>query len=161
MMVIKRLLFYWTASFVVAALLYFVLRAVMPNNYVFGFLPRMFLYHWEHPLEFIAIPCFFYGIIATYFANKFSRQNIVKNVFLTVVIILLTILVSSPLGGMLWYYYDMKAGFFPENWLERTIKSGFSQGLVFGWLIVSLSIPYNILGAVLCYFITKKGSEWA
>jgi len=160
-MVIKRLLFYWTASFVVASLLYFVLRAVMPNNYVFGFLPRMFLYHWEHPLEFIAIPCFFYGIIATYFANKFSRQNIVKNVFLTVVIILLTILVSSPLGGMLWYYYDMKAGFFPENWLERIIKSGFSQGLVFGWLIVSLSIPYNILGTVLCYFITKKGSEWA
>ena len=155
----KRLLFYWTTSFILATILYYILWAIMPNHYVFGVWYRMFVYHWEHPVAFIIIPCFFYGIIATLFADKYSKQNLIRQIFLTIVIILLTIIVSSPFGGMLWHYYDMKAGYFPPNWFGKIISLGFEWGLEMGWLIVGLSIPYNVIGSITCFFLTKKGSE--
>jgi hypothetical protein len=157
--IIKRLLFYWTTSFSLATAIYYILWAIMPNNYVFGALIRMFLYHWEHPITFIAIPCFFYGIIATLLADKFSKQNVLRQVLLTIMIIVFTVIVSSPFGGMLWHYYDMKAGYFPTNWVGKMAGLGFEWGLEIGWLVVVLSIPYNIIGSIGCYFLTKKGSE--
>lgn len=131
----------------------------MPNQYVFGTLYRMFLYHCEYPVAFIAIPCFFYGIIATLFSKKFLNQSIAKQILLTILIIILTVLISSPFGGMLWHYYDMKAGYFPVNWISKMMRIGLEQGFEIGWLIIGLSIPYNILGSISCYFLTKKGSE--
>ncbi|WP_190304370.1 hypothetical protein [Flavobacterium branchiophilum] len=155
----KRLLFYWVTSFILAIILYYILWTIMPNHYVFGAWYRMFLYHWQHPISFIAIPCFFYGIIATLLADKFSKQKVTKQILLTIGIIILTIILSSPFGGMLWHYYDMKAGHFPQNWIGKMIRLGFEWGLEVGWLIIGLSIPYNIIGSIACYFLTKKGVE--
>ena len=45
-------------------------------------------------------------------------------ILLTIVIIAATVLVSSPFGGMLWHYYDMKAGYFPTNWLAILVGLG-------------------------------------
>jgi hypothetical protein len=131
----------------------------MPLKYVFGTWYRMFLYHWEYPISFIAIPCFFYGIIATILADKFSNLIVSKQILLTLGIIIFTILLSSPFGGMLWHYYDMKAGYFPSNWSEKMLRLGFKWGLQIGWLVIGLSIPYNIIGSIACYYLTKKGSE--
>jgi hypothetical protein len=155
----KRLLFYWASSFALATTLYYVLWVIMPFNYVFGMLFRMFLYHWEHPVAFIAIPCFFYGIIASLLANKFAQQNLKGKILLTLLIISLTVLVSSPFGGILWHYYDMKAGYFPSNWLAIMLGLGIEWGIEFGWQIVLRSIPYNIIGSILCYFLTQKGTQ--
>ncbi len=155
----KRLVFYWTSSFILATVLYYILWTIMPNHYVFGALYRMFLYHWEHPIMFIIIPCFFYGIIATLLTDKFSKQKTTGQFFLTLLIILLTVIFSSPFGGMLWHFYDMKAGYFPTNWLSKMISQGFEWGLEIGWLVIGLSIPYNIIGSLTCYFLTKKGCE--
>lgn len=131
----------------------------MPNHYVFGVWFRMLAYHWQHPIQYILIPCFFYGIIATLISDTFTRRKISGQVFLTFEIIILTIILSSPFGGMLWLYHDMQAGFFPTNWVGTMITKGFSWGIESGWLIIGLSIPYNIFGSVFCYFLTKKGSE--
>ena len=65
----------------------------------------------------------------------------------------------SPFGGMLWHYHDMKFGFFPDNWISKMVNHGFSMGLELGWLIILFSIPYNIFGSIVCYFLTKKGIE--
>lgn len=157
---IKQLIFYWTTSFSLATVLYYFLWAIMPNNYVFGAFYRMFIYHWEHPITFIAIPCFFYGIFATLLGDKFSKQNVIGQLLMTILIITLTVIVSSPFGGMLWHFYDMKAGYFPTNWVEKMVGLGFEWGLEIGWLVVGLSIPYNIIGAIGCYFLTKKGSDF-
>jgi len=73
--------------------------------------------------------------------------------------IVLTILMSSPFGGMLWVFHDMKAGYFPENWMSKMINEGFIMGLEAGWAVILLSVPYNIFGSVLCFFLTKKGAE--
>lgn len=156
---INRVFFYWGASFVLAYSLYYVLWLIMPNHHVFGALYRMFLYHWQYPMQYIAIPCFFYGIIATLLAYKFQKSKTIGRIVLTTFIIVLTILISSPFGGMLWHYHDMKAGFFPENWFSKIITKGFKEGLEVGWFVILLSIPYNIGGSIICYFLTKKGAE--
>lgn len=156
---LRRLAFYWISSFVLATAVYYLLWLVTPDNYVFGALYRMFLFHYENPIQFIMIPCFFYGIIATWLANYFSKQRIIGKILLTILIILLTVLLSSPFGGMLWYYYNFKAGYFPADWFSRMIDNGAGEGLLLGWLIVGLSIPYNIIGSIICFFLTRKGAN--
>lgn len=157
--VTKRLLFYWASSFMLAIIVYYILWTITPNHYVFGAWYRMIVYHWEHPIAFITIPCFFYGIIAALLADKFSKLKTTKQILGTIGIIILTIILSSPFGGMLWHYYDMKAGYFPPNWIEKMIRLGFEWGLEGGWLVIGFSIPYNIIGSIACYFLTKKGIE--
>lgn len=157
--VLKRLLFYWISSYVLATLMYYILWLIMPRHKVFGALYRMFLYHREFPLQYIAIPCLFYGIIATLLSGKFSNKNIQGQILLTIIIIVSSILLSSPFGGALWHYHDMKAGYFPPNWISKMISEGFTWGLELGWLIIGLSIPYNIIGSITCFFLTKKGTE--
>jgi hypothetical protein len=71
-----------------------------------------------------------------------------------------TVLLASPLGGMLWYWHDMRAGFFPPDWLSTLLLQGSRDGLLLGWLIVSLSIPYNLLGLLTCYGLLTVGARW-
>ncbi len=51
----------------------------------------------------------------------------------------------------------MKAGYFPANWVSKMISRGATEGLEIGWFIIYLSIPYNIFGSIICYFLTQKG----
>lgn len=153
------MLFFWFASFTIAISSYYLLWRIMPHHYVFGTFYRMFLYHYQHPIQYIAIPCFFYGIIASVYSNKFYLQTYKRQIQTTIFIVSLTILISSPFGGMLWFYHDMQAGYFPANWVNKIISSGISTGLSMGWLIIMLSLPYNILGFVVTYFLTKLGAS--
>lgn len=156
---IRLLKFYWLTSTIFAICGYFILWLLMPHHYVFGAWYRMILYHWEHPIQYILIPCFFYGIIATALAEKFLNKKIVWRIFWTTAIIFLTILVSSPFGGMLWHLHDMLAGFFPKRWIVKILCDGSILGLEVGWAVILLSIPYNILGSVICFFLTVKGAK--
>jgi hypothetical protein len=158
--ILKRLAFYWISSLLLATSFYYFLWTLIPKHIVFAawFGMLRFSYHWLHPIQYILIPCFFYGIIATFISDIFRKKNVLGQVFLTLVIIIVTIILSSPFGGMLWYYHDMQAGYFPTNWFDTMITKGFSEGIEIGWLIVGLSIPYNIFGSVICFFLTKKGS---
>ena len=156
---IKRLLFFWISSFILASLMYYLLWFIMPHNHVFAALYRMPLYHWNSPILYILIPCFFYGIVTLFLTKTFKNKNLLSRILITILIIILTILLSSPFGGMLWHYHDMKAGYFPINWFSKIISKGFYQGIVIGWIIIGLSVPYNIFGSIICYFLTKKGIE--
>lgn len=152
---IKLLLFFWATSFILATGGYYLLSVI--NSYVFGALIRMYLYHHSHPIPYVAIMCFFYGITATIFARRFSKKKIGGQILFTLLIILLTILFSSPFGGMLWHLHDMQAGYFPDNWLLKMIEQGFSDGFIVGWFIILLSFPYNLLGSIITFFLTRCG----
>ncbi len=143
--------FYWVISLICSISAYYILWLIMPNHYVFGTLYRMFLYHWEHPIQYISIICFSFGIIATIFTLKTKAQHQWKH---TLVIALLTIIISSPIGGILWHLHDMQAGFFPNFWIEK-LQGGISEGLLLGWLIILLSFPYNIIGIIASHYIIK------
>ncbi|PCE66065.1 hypothetical protein [Sediminicola luteus] len=155
----QRLFFYWIGSLVLAVVGYYLLWLVMPRHGVFGSWYRMPLYHWGYPIPFIAIPCFFYGLLAHSLAAYFLKQNQPNRIFLTLVIIILTMLLSAPFGGMLWHFYDMKLGHFPINWLSKMVKLGTAWGLELGGPIILFSFPYNLLGAICCFYLTQMGAE--
>ena len=157
---IKSLFFYWISSFLIASSMYYLLLLIMPDQYVFGgTIFKSIFYYRQFPLEYILIPCFFYGIIASLFSNKFKRQGLKNRILIIILILVLTIFISSPFGGMLWFYHDMKAGYFPANWVYKIINRGTSLGIELGWMVILMSVPYNLLGSIVCYFLTKKGAE--
>lgn len=70
---------------------------------------------------------------------------------------LLTILLSSAPGGVLWKVHDMYAGYFPADarlWID--LLWGAKKGLSEGWVIILISVPYNVIGVLLGYVVTDK-----
>lgn len=144
------------ASFIFAAACYDILLffGITPFSVYYG----RYSYHLAHPLQFIAIPCFIFSVLAVIFSNKFRKASVLKQILLTLLISFLTVLISSPLGGMLWHLHDMLVGYFPQNWLWKLIRYGFREGIQLGWLIIVLSVPYNIIGIFTGFFIIKTVS---
>ncbi len=130
----------------------------MPEGWVFGALYRMFLYHWAHPLQYIGLVSLCYSVIATV-AILLPGDPVGRWPRLAVpLVIVLSIALASPAGGVLWVIHDMQAGYFPEGsrfW--DAIGWGAVEGMTRGWLVILLSIPYNILGFVVGYQLTRRG----
>lgn len=157
MQFVKKFFIFLITSYAFAVGVHYLLQATI--HYSFGMPYRMFLYHLCFPLSYIFIPCFFYALIATYLSSYFSKVSISYKITLTIIICILVTLISSPFGGMLWHYHDMQAGYFPDNWLYKMVSLGFSWGLRDGWIIVLMSVPYNIIGTVICFFLTNYLSK--
>lgn len=156
---LKRTVFFWLTSFGAATAGYYLLWLVLPGHQVFGALYRMFLYHNAHPVAFIALVCLCYGPLAAGAARAFSRRGQRGRVMVTLLVIVLTTGISSPLGGMLWYWYDMRAGYFPADWGRILLVQGSLDGWAVGWLVMLLSIPYSWLGLPVCYYLLQAGNR--
>lgn len=143
----KRLLAFFAffgCSFGLAALIYHAMALLTKGPFIFGVLPRMFLYHWIYPNHHIALVCLIYALLAAAFAPRIARRP-----SLAIWIVLVTPLLASPLGGMLWHLHDMLEGYFPTSWLKKLLLDGALEGAGLGWLIVLLSFPYNVICALL------------
>ncbi|MBR6545026.1 MAG: hypothetical protein IKT66_06390, partial [Alistipes sp.] len=70
-------------------------------------------------------------------------------------VILAALVLACPLGGMLWHFHDMLAGFFPSFWLRKLV-GGFVDGLMIGPLLILYSFPYNVMGLIVGYFVTTR-----
>lgn len=156
----KRFIFYFLSSFALATFGFYFLKAILPNSTIFGHLFRMRPYHLQFPIQFIFIPCFFFGIVATIFSSVFKKTLLSKGLLVSLIISTISILISLPFGGILWNYYDMQAGYFPENWFICLVSKGSLMGFSWGVLIIGLSIPYNLLGLLVSYFLTFVGSRY-
>ena len=153
--VLKIYAFFAVSAFVLGSLGYKIVQSLTPNDHVFGVLYRMFLYHESHPFQYIAVVAFTYAFIATGCALLWPRLFGWRQ---GSAIILLTVLVASVPGGILWKIHDMQAGFFTKGsrfW--RDLLWGASAGLQVGWLVIALSVPYNIIGLIAGYGITRLG----
>ncbi len=150
--------FFATSAFVLGSLGYLALQAVMPRGYVFGRLYRMFLYHESHPFQYVAVIAVTYAGIATMCALRWPRLAGWPRFAAIVAIMVSTVLVASLPGGMLWKIHDMQAGFFTTGarfWND--LLWGASTGLQIGWLVIALSLPYNIIGLFAGYAVTRYG----
>ena len=156
---LKRTLFYWLTAFACATVGYGLLWALLPGHHVFGALYRMFRYHEAHPLAYIALCCGSFGPLAAGVTDAFGRRGRWERVGVVGLLALATVAVSSPLGGMLWHWHDMRAGYFPAGWGRIILLNGTRDGLALGWLILLLSIPYNALGLLVCYGLLAAGSR--
>lgn len=161
---LKLFSFYFLASYSLAALGYIVLHFLFVDLWgwpgVFAALPRMFMYHEAHPFSYIAVICFVYAVFATRAALWLKRRNHRRQNLLIGLVILATIIGASIPGGILWAVHDMAAGhFLTGTRLVNYLGLGAWRGLQVGWLIILLSVPYNLFGLIIAYFVTKYGFD--
>ena len=156
--VLKIYALFAVSAFVLGSLGYKMVQSLTPNDHVFGGLHRMFFYHESHPIQYIAIVAFTYALVATGCALRCPHLYGWRQSGAIVAIILLTILVASVPGGVLWKIHDMQAGFFPKGFrFWGDLLWGASAGLQVGWLVIALSMPYNIVGLIAGYGVTRLG----
>ncbi len=72
----------------------------------------------------------------------------------------MAILVVSILVALMWAIHEMQTGYFPSLsvMIDAFIWAA-TTGLVVGWLIVGLSMPYNFLGLLVGYNLTRFGGK--
>jgi hypothetical protein len=155
---LKRTVFFWLSSFGLAAAGYYLLRLLVPGGHVFGAWYRMLRYHEAHPLAYIALCCLCYGPLAAAALGSWRRRGFPGRLGLVSLLALGTVALASPLGGMLWHWHDMQAGYFPAGWLPKLLH-GSRDGLLLGWLIVLLSVPYTGLGLLASYGLLTTGAR--
>ena len=157
----KLFAYYFCSTFTAASLGYFLLRAAFGEG-VFGALFRMFLYHRQHPFQYIALACSTFAVVAAFFTPRVAQLASAPQVLAIFSLMLGSIVIASVPGGVLWSIHDMQAGYFPGGerfW--RALACGASSGLQVGWLIIALSFPFNLLGLITGYFITLYGLRLA
>lgn len=126
-----------------------------PGEAAFGSLPRMFTYHTQHFPSFIALAALCYALVVSIWV-RFVRPWIVGRgwqCFSAFLVIVISLILIAPLAGMLWECYDMAAGFVPSFWFSKLME-GAVWGLSTGWIVLVLSIPFNICGLILGFFVT-------
>lgn len=160
---IQSFLFYLVTCNILGNLFFVLLYIVMPLHYVFGMAYRMYLYHYTHFYQYIFIICFFFSLFAMLFNNLFARSKLSFKFLIILIIIILTITISSPFGHALYYFHDMLAGYFPNNWasilLDSALEGITPGGLSLSWFIILLSIPYNVIGIIASFYILNYGSK--
>ena len=132
--------------FVYCAAVYVLLRDGFGLDWVFGAWYRMFLYHYQHPFQYIAVFCIVYAAVLALLLQCWPGFFVRQRWALVGVALVSTVLLASVLGGALWKLHDMQAGYFTEGsrfWGD--IWWGVSGGLELGWLLLLLSFPFNLL----------------
>lgn len=146
----RNFLVLFTTLFSSLSVTFLVLKYVFHWHYPIATLYRMFAYHNQYPFQYLAIVSVVFGIIGSCWIDRYGRTKSILRWQAIAIVMLLTIVISSPLGGMLWQIHDMQHGFMPEHHLCK-IFQGISWGLEYGWLIALLSIPMNLVGFTVGY----------
>ena len=138
---------------------YFLLSLVMDR--VFGALIRMYCYHFTYPYQYIFIVCLSFGIFGTIWDKYCRKMTGIKKRLSIIFLLILTVLYSSVFGGILWKIHDMQAGYFTTGMrFVDDLKWGAMAGLLCGWMIVLLSIPFNIITGIVMYQTLKYTTNY-
>ena len=130
------------------------LVSLLMRESAFAWVPRMFVYHEQHPMQYIGIVAVSYALVAALWTVFMKRpRRGVSRMLEVLAVILVALALACPLGGMLWHFHDMQAGFFPNFWL-RKLLGGFADGLMIGPRLIFYSLPYNLIGVIVGYFAT-------
>ena len=151
----KSILLFGVVSFVAASVIYFVISLIFEAP--LGALYRMLLYHHAHPYQYISVVAVVYSIIAATWAYYFHNTKKWKRYLGIGIVLLLTVAISNIACGVLWKIHDMQAGCFTHGGrFYSDLIWGAKTGLCLGWLIVALSIPYNIIMLVVGVILTDR-----
>jgi hypothetical protein len=147
------------------AALYAVCERIYPN--VFGSAYRMFLYHYEHPYQYIMVFTLILALCAALFIRYFNRLRGFKKAAGIAVTLAVAFIASCAAGGALWKIHDMQAGFYTQGWrFVSDILWGMKTGVLLGWRIVLSSFPYNLivlagdLAVILIFYKPSRFPLW-
>lgn len=144
---------YFAVCFCGLAGLYMLVSLLMEGS-AFAGVPRMFVYHEQHPMQYICVVAVCYAFVAALWTVFIKRRCTgALRILEVLAVILVALVLACPLGGMLWHFHDMQAGFFPNFWV-RKLLGGFADGLMIGPLIIFYSFPYNLIGLIAGYLAT-------
>ena len=154
----KKCVFYFVIYFAVCfgglAGLYRLVSLLMGEP-AFAWIPCMFVYHEQHPMQYIGVVAVCYALVAALWTVCMKRpRRGVSRMLEVLAVILVALALACPLGGMLWHFHDMQAGFFPNFWL-RKLLGGFADGLMIGPRLIFYSFPYNLIGVIFGYLATN------
>jgi len=153
-------MFFTMACWLLASLGYMMMVQIIPDGEVFGTMIRMFLYHFKYPYQYIFVVAVAYGLVATTWCKFFGDLCGWKRVVSILMVMPVTILIASVPGGLLWEVHNVQAGFMPPlPVLYNNMIWAATAGLKLGWLIIALSIPYNIIGFITGFAITHYGQR--
>ncbi len=119
-------------------------------RYPIATLYRMYAYHNEHSFQYIAIVAGFFGIVGVYWIDYYRTATGYLRWRTMTVAMMITLVIASPFGGMLWQIHDMQHGFIPDYYPAK-IFQGMIWGFEYGWLIAILSFPMNLVGLTTGY----------
>ncbi|MFZ4929435.1 hypothetical protein [Chryseobacterium sp. Mn2064] len=110
-------------------------------------------YHWAHPYSFIMVFAAFFMITMLLLRNKKATRN--GMFYLTFYVI--WILFSLAFSGLLWSFFDMNAGYFPQgaDFFKKIFLDMF-YGLTWGGLAILSALPFNLLVFAVSFFILKN-----
>lgn len=121
-----------------------------------GYLYRMFMYPDQHPLQYVAVVAIPFAFLTAMWTSTVSRRLRSYRWLQINGVILLSLVMSSVLGGLLWTFHDMQAGYFPAyDTMIDHFQQGAWWGLTLGPIIVALSIPMNVLAFIIAYSIAS------
>lgn len=137
--------------YVATSLLYFILSKFVDK--VVGS-PLGSAYHWTYPYSFIMIFAVFFMITMVLLGRN---KKMIHNSIFYFVFYVLWIVPSLVFSGLLWSFFDMNAGYFPQGFdFLKKIFSDMFYGLTWGGLAILSAIPFNLLVFAVSFFIIKK-----
>ena len=132
----------------------YILMSLLMGEPAFPWVLFGWNYQVEYPMQYICVVAVCYALVAALWTVCMKRQRRgVLRVLEVLSVILVALVLACPLGGMLWHFHDMLAGFFPDFWL-RKLLGGFVDGLMVGPRLVFYSFPYNLMALIVGYFAT-------
>lgn len=140
--------FYLTLStFFIGSATYIILDLFQRD--VFYGLYRMFMYHTAFPFQYIGLVSIVFGLVGALWVKYFGKTRGFIRYFTILITLLLTVILSTPAGGVLWKLHDMQLGFFSEG--QRFWKDlwwGVTQSVFVSPIIARHSFPFNLIGII-------------
>ena len=144
----------------ISIVLYFIINIMIKNHIVlcppfhsvFDELIHTVPYQSIHPIPFIFVTCISF-LITQLLVCRIYFKHIFFNYLL---FYMLWLLLSCVIGGGLWSYYDMEAGWYPQGLLLiKKILNDIKLGVLLGPGMVIMSIPYNLLILISSFLILR------
>ena len=136
--------------YVTTSVLYFILNKLVDQ--VVGS-PLGSSYHRMHPYSFIMVFAVFFIITLLLTGNK----KITPGSIFYFIFYVCWILLSLAFSGLLWSFFDMNAGYFPQGSdFFKKLFSDIFYGLTWGGLAILSAMPFNLFVFALSFFIIRN-----
>lgn len=147
----------FVTSVTVAMSGWLVLAVGLRYPFTFGGLYRMFLYHLENPLPYVALVSAVFAALGSLWLRFARGRSKGYRLLSSFAIQVATIAIASVPGGLLWVLDDMRAGYFPP-WprMVSAFAWGARMGPQVALFLVLSAVPMNLVASIAGHWILLR-----